>query len=115
MQFELDRLGVHDSVAAVFPPAELAASLADLPIDVAVVDDGVATCDAIVTLEHRDAFLDCAWVHSIQAGIDRFPIDAFERKGVVLTNSTGIHDRTVGETVAGYLSSRRESRRSRRA
>ncbi len=104
MQFELDRLGVHDSVAAVFPPAELADFLTGLPIEVSTIgDDEIATCDAVVTLEHRDAFLECAWVHSIQAGVDRFPFDEFEENGVVLTNSTGIHDRTVGETVAGYL------------
>ncbi|WP_254766591.1 D-2-hydroxyacid dehydrogenase [Salinilacihabitans rarus] len=101
---DVKRLGVHDSVAAVFPPEELADDLADLPVDVAVVgDDGVASRDAVVTLEHREAFRDLAWVHSIQAGVDRFPFDAFEERGVALTNSTGIHGRTVGETVAGYL------------
>lgn len=100
----IDRLGVHDSVGAVFPPGELADGLADLSVDVAVVgDDGIDDVDAVVTLEHREAFLGLDWVHSIQAGVDRFPFDALEAEGVVLTNSTGIHDRTVGETVAGYL------------
>ncbi|MXV61400.1 D-2-hydroxyacid dehydrogenase [Natronorubrum sp. JWXQ-INN-674] len=104
MQLELERLGVHDSVEAVFPPAELAAFLADLPAPVDVIGDGeIATCDAAVTLEHREAFLELDWVHSIQAGVDRFPFDAFEANDVILTNSTGIHDRSVGETVAGYL------------
>ncbi|WP_306054177.1 D-2-hydroxyacid dehydrogenase [Natronococcus wangiae] len=104
MQFDLERLGVHDSVAAVFPPSELASDLSALPVDVAVVgDDEIADCDAVVTLEHRDAFLECSWIHSIQAGVDRFPFDEFESRDVILTNSTGIHDRTVGETVAGYV------------
>ncbi|WP_339105609.1 D-2-hydroxyacid dehydrogenase [Haloterrigena salinisoli] len=104
MQFELERLGVHDSVEAVFPPSELADYLSDLSIAVDVIsDDEIAACDAVVTLEHREAFLECDWIHSIQAGVDRFPFDAFEANDVVLTNSTGIHDRTVGETVAGYL------------
>ncbi|WP_226480902.1 D-2-hydroxyacid dehydrogenase [Natrinema amylolyticum] len=104
MGFELERLGVHESVDAVFPPGELADYLADLPIEVAVIgDDEIASCDAVVTLEHREAFLAVDWVHSIQAGVDRFPFDAFEAEDVILTNSTGIHDRTVGETVAGYL------------
>jgi D-2-hydroxyacid dehydrogenase (NADP+) len=104
MNLDLGRLGVHDSVDAVFPPAELAEFLTDLPFDVRVVDDeGIADCDAVVTLEHREAFFDLEWVHSIQAGVDRFPFDAFEANDVLLTNSTGIHDRTVGETVAGYL------------
>ncbi|WP_137289429.1 D-2-hydroxyacid dehydrogenase [Natronorubrum halophilum] len=104
MQFELERLGVHDSVDAVFPPSELAGFLSELPVPVDVIgDDEIGTCDAVVTLEYREAFLGLDWVHSIQAGVDRFPFDDFEANGVVLTNSTGIHDRTVGETVAGYL------------
>jgi D-2-hydroxyacid dehydrogenase (NADP+) len=102
---EIDRLGVHESVATVFPPGRLVEDLADDPPEVVVVDDAALPgCDAVVTFEHRDVFLDqVAWVHSIQAGVDRFPLDAFERAGVALTNSTGIHDETVGETVAGYM------------
>ena len=104
MHFELERLGVHDSVDAVFPPSELATHLADLPVAVDVIgDDEIADCDAVVTLEYREAFLELDWIHSIQAGVDRFPFDDLEAADVVLTNSTGIHDRTVGETVAGYL------------
>ena len=106
MQFDLERIGVHESVETVFPPSELADSLADLPVEVTVIgddEDEIAACDAVVTFEHRDAFLEVDWVHSIQAGVDRFPFEEFEANDVVLTNSTGIHDRWVGETVAGYL------------
>ncbi|WP_408956866.1 D-2-hydroxyacid dehydrogenase [Natrinema sp. 74] len=104
MAFELERLGIHESVDAVFPSEELAEYLADVPIEVAVIgDDGIAACDAVVTLEHRAAFLELDWIHSIQAGVDRFPFDALADRGVILTNSTGIHGRSVGETVAGYL------------
>ena len=102
----LDRLGVHGSVSAVFPPAQLRAALADIDPAVAVVDtDGAADCDALVTFAHDEAFLaaDLAWVHSVQAGVDRFPFDAFRERGVALTNSTGIHGDVVGETVAGYM------------
>ncbi|OVE85116.1 D-2-hydroxyacid dehydrogenase [Natronolimnobius baerhuensis] len=104
MQFDLERIGVHESVEQVFPPAELRDELADCPATVDVVgDDEIAACDAVITLEHREAFLEVDWVHSIQAGVDRFPLEAFDEHDVVLTNSTGIHDRSVGETVAGYL------------
>jgi len=108
----IDRIGIHESVSAVFPPDVLRAELADRIDDrdtdrappIVVTDDDLGDCDAVVTFERRDAFLDeVAWVHSIQAGVDRFSIDAFEAAGVVLTNSTGIHGDTVGETVAGYL------------
>ncbi|ADD05151.1 2-D-hydroxyacid dehydrogenase [Natrialba magadii ATCC 43099] len=101
---EIALLGIHDSVGGVFPPTELADELADLPVPVEVVDtDGTDTCDAVVTRKYDDSFLELEWVHSIQAGVDRFPFDEFEANDVILTNSTGIHDRTVGETVAGYL------------
>ncbi|MDF9746183.1 D-2-hydroxyacid dehydrogenase [Natrinema salsiterrestre] len=104
MTFELERLGVHRSVDAIFPPAELVGYLSDLPVDVSVVDEaGIADCDAIVTRNYFESVLDVEWIHSTQAGIDRFPLEALAEEGVALTNSTGIHGRTVGETVAGYL------------
>lgn len=104
LDVETLELGIHDSVATVFPPTELETALSALPCSVRVVDDdSIASCDAIITFDHRDAFIDLDWVHSIQAGIDRFPLETFADRGVVLTNSTGIHGRTVGETVAGYL------------
>ncbi|NGM70283.1 D-2-hydroxyacid dehydrogenase [Natronolimnobius sp. AArcel1] len=104
MQFDLERIGVHESVSLVFPPAELVENLSELPVAVEVVgDDELTACDAIVTLEHREEVLEVDWVHSIQAGVDRFPFEAFAEHDVVLTNSTGIHDRSVGETVASYL------------
>ncbi|SDR39873.1 D-2-hydroxyacid dehydrogenase [Natronobacterium texcoconense] len=104
MSLDLERIGVHESVGNVFPPAELESYLSDLPATVETVDDdGARDCDAVVTFAYREAFLDCDWIHSIQAGVDRFPFDDLEAEDVVLTNSTGIHDRTVGETVAGYL------------
>ncbi len=101
---ELERLGVHESVGGVFPPGELVEYLSELPFEVAVVDDdGLVDCDAVVTRDHHERLADVEWVHSIQSGVDRFPLDRFADRGVVLTNSTGIHDRTIGETVAGYL------------
>jgi len=103
---QIDQIGVDESVAAVFPPERLAERLADLPVETRVVDGSPASlgaCDAVVTLEHRDSFLALQWVHSIQAGVDRFPHDRFREEGVVLTNSTGIHGDAVGETVAGFV------------
>lgn len=111
----IDTLGIHTSVDQVFPPETLRDLLADgadaddLDIDIRVVSAGdaeaMADCDALVTFAHEDAFLDANldWVHSIQAGVDRFPFDAFEEREIALTNSTGIHGDSVGDTVAGYM------------
>ncbi|MFC7019114.1 MULTISPECIES: D-2-hydroxyacid dehydrogenase [Haloarcula] len=102
----LERLGIHPTVSTVFPPAVLRDELADSPIETVVLEDtpdSITGCDAIVTFAHREAFFDVDWVHSIQAGVDRFPEDRFDAAGVVLTNSTGIHGDAIGETVASYV------------
>ncbi|WP_276256342.1 D-2-hydroxyacid dehydrogenase [Halomontanus rarus] len=103
---QLDTLGIDPSVETIFPPEVLLDELADLPVETVVLDGSGATvrdCDGVVTFAHRDAFLDVEWVHSVQAGVDRFPHDRFEANGVILTNSTGIHGDAIGETVAGYV------------
>jgi len=104
MTRSITRLGVQQSVEARFPPAALVEYLSDLPIDVSVVDEaGIGDCDAVVTRNYFESLLDVEWIHSTQAGIDRFPLQTLADEGVALTNSTGIHGRSVGETVAGYL------------
>lgn len=105
---DVERIGVHESVGRVFPPEELRAFLAEAGPDVTVVGDDAADlerCDALVTLAWDESFLDAGigWIHSIQAGVDRFPFEALEEHGVVLTNSTGIHGESVGETVVAYM------------
>jgi D-2-hydroxyacid dehydrogenase (NADP+) len=102
---QIDQLGVHDSVSAVFPPEQLREALSNSGPEVLVVSEHeeITTCDAIVTFAYEEAFLEFDWIHSIQAGYDRFPLDELDRREIVLTNSTGIHGTSVGETVAGYM------------
>ncbi|MFC5279940.1 D-2-hydroxyacid dehydrogenase [Halorubrum rubrum] len=115
-------LGVHESVDLIFPPTVLcdaldpdedadsagadAADSADRS-EVRVVGSAaeLEACDALVTFAYEDAFLSAglSWIHSIQAGVDRFPFDELESRGIRLTNSTGIHGDAVGETVLGYM------------
>jgi D-2-hydroxyacid dehydrogenase (NADP+) len=102
----LARVGIHDSVGAVFPPDVLREELENVDPEVAVVsNDGLADCDGLVTFACDEAFLDAGleWIHSVQSGVDRFPFDELRATGVRLTNSTGIHGDAVGETVAGYM------------
>ncbi|MGA9402252.1 D-2-hydroxyacid dehydrogenase [Haladaptatus sp.] len=105
---EISHLGVHESVRAIFPPAQLRDALSSVDPTVVVVGDDpdeLADCDALVTFAYRDSFLDAdlEWIHSVQAGYDRFPLDEFEDAGIILTNSTGIHGTSVGETVLGTM------------
>lgn len=103
----LDVLGVDRSVSAIFPPEELLDQLRDLPVETVLIDgdsDADATrCDGVVTFHYRPSLLGCDWVHSIQAGVDRFPQEQFREEDVLLTNSTGVHGDAIGETVAGYM------------
>jgi D-2-hydroxyacid dehydrogenase (NADP+) len=103
----VERIGIHPSVEATFPPERLREYLSDLGPEATVVDDPatLARCDALVTLAYDESFLDAGldWIQSVQAGVDRFPFEDLEANGIALTNSTGIHGPSVGETVVGYM------------
>ena len=111
----IERIGVHDSTGIDFPFEALAAALGDVgpsvvPVDgVAGGDDAAAVepaaCDAFVTFTHQPHLLeaDPVWIHTTQAGVDGFPLEAYESRGVVLTNSTGLHGDSVGDTTVGLL------------
>ncbi|WP_257628049.1 D-2-hydroxyacid dehydrogenase [Haloplanus salinarum] len=100
-------LGVHGSVGEVFPTAVFRDALADAGPSVRVVSDGddLTPCDALVTFAYEERFLDAGldWIHSIQAGVDRFPFDELSDREIALTNSTGIHGDVVGETTVGMM------------
>jgi D-2-hydroxyacid dehydrogenase (NADP+) len=101
----ISTLGVHESVGVVFPTSAFREALSDGAPSVRVVGDEPTDCDALVTFAYEDGFLDAGldWIHSIQAGVDRFPFDALAERGVALTNSTGIHGDVVGETAVGMM------------
>jgi D-2-hydroxyacid dehydrogenase (NADP+) len=102
---QLERLCVHESVSTKIPVEGFAEAFADLdaPVEVVGDDETFDRTDAVASFRPRDAFLDAGWVHCIRAGYDEFDTDAYEAAGVPLTNSTGIHDTTVGEIAVGYM------------
>ncbi|MEF8789608.1 MAG: D-2-hydroxyacid dehydrogenase [Haloarculaceae archaeon] len=65
--------------------------------------------DAEVVVTHRlsDALLEAAsdlrWVHSLSAGLDHLDFDRLAERGLILTNSSGIHAQPIGEHVLGAL------------
>ncbi|GAA0204173.1 D-2-hydroxyacid dehydrogenase [Halobacterium noricense] len=102
----LDTLGIDPSVSTLFPPEVLRDALSDLPVETVVLDEARSATDSldgVVTFAYDERFLDTGWIHSVQAGVDRFPRDRLSEANVVLTNSTGIHGDAIGETVAGYV------------
>ena len=102
---DLQRVVVHRGVDVVIDPHSLVEALADLSIPVEAVgsDPDLGPGDAVVAFGPHPSFLDADWVHCVRAGYDEFPVERYAEAGVVLTNSTGIHDTTVGETVLGYM------------
>jgi D-2-hydroxyacid dehydrogenase (NADP+) len=102
---QLERLCIHESVSNKIPEDGFAEAFSDLDVPVEIVgdDETFDRTDAVASFRPRDAFLDAGWVHCIRAGYDEFDTDAYEAEGVPLTNSTGIHDTTVGEIAVGYM------------
>lgn len=101
----LDRLCIHGSVENKFPTESFRAAFDDLDLPTEVVGDGesLGPTDAVASFRPRPEFHDAAWVHCIRAGYDEFDTASYEAAGVPLTNSTGIHDTTVGEMAIGYM------------
>jgi D-2-hydroxyacid dehydrogenase (NADP+) len=101
----LTRLVVHESVGKAMPVGSLVETLAGLPIPVetAASDPDLGAGDAVASFGPRPGFRDADWVHCIRAGYDEFPVAEYEATGTALTNSTGIHGTTVGETVLGGM------------
>ncbi|WP_331232999.1 D-2-hydroxyacid dehydrogenase [Natronorarus salvus] len=101
---ELGQLYVHESVEAVIPKKPFVEAFADLPIPAELVGDGESydETDAVVSYVPRPEYLDAGWVHCARAGYDEFDIAAYEREGIPLTNSSGIHGATVGEVAIGF-------------
>jgi len=101
----LERLCVHESVENVIPKEAFVAAFDDLSIPAELVGDDAtyAATDAAVSYYPHDGLLDAAWTHCARAGYDDFDTEAYESRGVPLTNSTGIHAATVGEIALGYM------------
>lgn len=102
---DLTRLCVHEAVENKIPKEAFVEAFDDLSIPAELVgdDETYDTTDAVAAFTPRSEFLDAAWVHVIRAGYNQFDTDAYEASGVPLTNSTGIHDATVGELAVGYM------------
>ncbi|MBM7567547.1 D-2-hydroxyacid dehydrogenase [Paenibacillus sacheonensis] len=43
------------------------------------------------------------WVQSWSSGIDSLPLDLLERRGILLTDASGVHARSVSETAAAMM------------
>lgn len=102
---DLRRLCIHEAIENKFPKEAFVEAFDDLTIPAEFVgdDETYDTTDAVAAFTPRSEFLDAAWVHVIRAGYNQFDTDAYETAGVPLTNSTGIHDVTVGEIAVGYM------------
>ncbi|MFB6251472.1 MAG: NAD(P)-dependent oxidoreductase [Halobellus sp.] len=106
----IERVGIHDWGTHPCPPVSLrdllAETVPECEFTVCEADD-LTSLDAVVTLYHRDEFLDrgLQWVHNVRSGYEDFPLDAYDEDSIVLTNSTGVAGDLVGESVVGLVHS----------
>jgi phosphoglycerate dehydrogenase-like enzyme len=92
--------GLADSLAAV-NGIELEVAGSDAAV-AAALDDGA---DVLVTFRWDDRFLTdrLRWVQAISAGLEQFPIDAFQARQVHLTSARGAHAPAVAEHAMALL------------
>ncbi|ADL08514.1 D-2-hydroxyacid dehydrogenase [Thermosediminibacter oceani] len=43
------------------------------------------------------------WIQSLSAGVERLPFDLVKEKGIIVTNTSGIHKVPISELVFGYM------------
>ena len=74
-------------------PAETRELIADVEV---VVTNGLPE-DLLERAE------DLRWVHALSSGVDGYPLDELEERGIALTNSAGIHAQPIAEQVLCYM------------
>jgi phosphoglycerate dehydrogenase-like enzyme len=59
--------------------------------------------DKLTNLLEEGQLPSLKWVQAISAGVNSLPLATFERKGIYLTNASGIHSEPIAEYVIGVL------------
>ncbi|MCL6632641.1 MAG: D-2-hydroxyacid dehydrogenase [Alicyclobacillus herbarius] len=72
-----------------------------------VTPEDLERADVIIThqltVEHLAQAARLSWVHVLSAGIDHLPLSALAERGLVLTNSSGIHAIPMAEQILGMM------------
>lgn len=96
------------------PPGILETLRANFPhIDIVQAPDAftnptpVGDADALVTWalspDEIDAAPNLRWVQWIGAGVDHAPLEALQKRGILLTNNRGVHANNIAEHVIGMM------------
>lgn len=89
-----DALASLPDVVAISPPDEggVARALADVPV--------------LITKLWHDSYFESSlrWVQTGSAGYERFPLDEFTRRGIILCNGRGLHSVVAEHAIALLLS-----------
>lgn len=99
---------------AYYPPEpilDLAKEFPDVTFDVCKNMDemkaSLKDADAWITVPCSEELLDGAktlkWVQSLRAGVDNYPFEALDEKGIVLTSCKGIHRIHMAEYAIGMM------------
>jgi phosphoglycerate dehydrogenase-like enzyme len=70
-------------------------------------EERLADAEVALTFAMTEAQVEAAgalqWVQAMNAGVDSYPTERLEERGIALTNSSGIHAEQIGQQVLGYL------------
>lgn len=58
---------------------------------------------SILDGEKIKEFKNLKWVFSYSAGVDAYPLDSLRGMGVILTNTSGVHSKSIAEQVFGAM------------
>lgn len=100
------RVVLHPFHPASVGPAFRTADDLDVVVpDEDMLPDALSESGILVSYRWRDEFLvdSLRWIQSISVGVDQFPLDELETRGIVLTSAKGIHGPQVSEHAFALL------------
>jgi D-2-hydroxyacid dehydrogenase (NADP+) len=56
-----------------------------------------------INQEDLEALDKLKWIFSYSAGVDSYPLEYLEKRGIVLTNTSGVHAKNIAEQVMGAM------------
>jgi len=91
-----------ETLKELYPDYEMITDDAETEV-FSAVEWTVGWNDKLTNLLEEGQLPSLKWVQAISAGVNSLPLATFERKGIYLTNASGIHSEPIAEYVIGVL------------
>ncbi|MGG5331968.1 phosphoglycerate dehydrogenase [Enterococcus sp. AZ163] len=86
-------------IQEIAPNYQVSTELADDELNNVEISVGWKREKELQLLNHSNL----KWVQAVSAGVDYLPLSEFEKKGILLSNGSGIHSLSISEHVIGTL------------